>query len=72
VKSLFCTMRRGCVPYIPPKQDILAALHAILRVSWRSADGVYLITPGVRHVMALQMDLVRTEHVSAAFLNLHS
>lgn len=57
-------LRRGCVRFIPPKQDILAALHAILQVSWRSADGSNLITKEVEHVMKLQMDLVRKDRVS--------
>ena len=63
---MICISRRGCVRFIPPKDDILAALNAMLHVCWRSADGVDLITPGVEHVMRLQMDLVRKDRVSGA------
>lgn len=64
---MVCILRRDCDRYIPPKHDILAALRAMLQVCWRSADGVDVFTPGVRHVMQLQMDLFRKDRVSGTF-----
>lgn len=57
----FC---RGCTRTIPAEPIILAALEAILAERWLSADGVDLLTPKVRHVLNLQMDLVRQGRIS--------